>query len=247
MRTSQFGKSLYFGLLNFENMKRYILLTILIAVTFRIIAQKSNLDASIGYANFLNKKASGFCTGLNYQRKISQKQSIGLELSYVFTESRGLLPEKLDEGTFILRDFTNIKTPSVFEWTQNSFPDIRLSTKPDKYFNFNIGINYLFDVLEKGKHNLTVGIGGLLTFNDEKEIVEIIKGDFRGVLPLDLKNISIPVFQYDTYLDVGFQPQIRYRYQLKEKMNIGLTNKYYCYPISNRYVLTLAAFLSFEF
>ena len=244
---NQFGKPHYFGLLNFENMKQYILLTLLIAVTFRITAQKSSLDASIGYANFLNKKASGFSTGLNYQRKISQKQSIGLEISYIFTERRGLLPEKLNEPIFVLRDFTSIPPIPSFGWTTDGFPDIRLPTKPDKYFNFNVGVNYLFDVWAKGRHNLTLGIGGLLTFSDEKEIVEVIKGDFRAIIGLNLKNVSIPVFQYDTYLDVGFQPQIRYRYQLKEKMNIGLTNKYHCYPISNRYVFTLAAFLSFEF
>lgn len=219
----------------------------LVLVTFGLSAQKNSLDATIGYARFLNKKASGFSTGINYQRKIGKKQSLGLELCYTFTERRGLLPDDLSKETFILRDFTYIPPLPNFGWSTSGFPGVRLSSTPDKYFNFNIGVNYLFDIWEKKKQTFSVGIGGLLTFNDEKEIVGVLKGDFSAVIGVNLKNTSIPIFQYDTYIDLGFQPQLKYRYQLKEKMSVGLTNKYYCYPISNRYIFTLAAFMGFEF
>lgn len=231
-------------------MKKIINIIAFSLIIAGVAAQKNSIKSDFGVAAHLNKGAIGFAMGTEYTRQVSKKGYIGVEINYNFTSRRGLLPQDLKGQRVILRDFTQPVTlyPPYFEWTAESFPGYRLPSKPDKYFNCGIGVKYLHDIWSKNKHQLRTGLGVVLTFNDEKEIVEMLKGDFYSPLFKEpISNVLIPIFKYDTYIDLGFQPQIEYHYQIKKRMSIGLLNKYYCYPKSSRYLATLSAFMNFYF
>jgi hypothetical protein len=230
-------------------MKKIKLLTLFIAFYGNLVAQKNGMTAHLGYANFLNKKASGFTIAFDYQRQMASKHFLGLGISGTMTESRGILPENLDNSNIILRDFSYLpdSIPSAF-WTKESFPKFHLASKPDKYFNFSASINYNYMVWKTNKQALKIGIGAVLTFNDELELKELIRAkSFKNVFDFQSKNFQIPVFQYDTYIDLGFTPQLDYSFQLPNGVKTGVVSKLYCYPKSGRYVLAIAPFLNFQF
>ena len=231
-------------------MKKIINIIAFSLIIANVFAQKNGVKSDFGFATNLSKGAIGFSMGTEYTRQVSPKGYIGVEINYNFTSRRGLLPQDPKGQRVILRDFTHPESlfPFSFKWTENSFPGYHLSSKPDKYFNYGIGVKYLYDVWSKNKHQLRTGLGVVLTFNDEKEIVEMLKGDFYFPFNnVTISNVLIPIFEYDTYVDVGFQPQIEYHYQLNKRMSVGLLNKYYCYPKSSRYVATFSTFINFNF
>ncbi len=231
-------------------MKKIIHIIAFSLIIANVAAQKNSVKSDFGFATNLSKAAIGFALGTEYTRQLSKKGYIGIEINYNFTSRRGLLPQDLKGQRVILRDFTKPESPFPFsfDWTSESFPGYRLPSKPDKYFNCGIGVKYLYDMWSKSKHQLRAGVGVVLTFNDEKEIVEMLKGDFYFPLNnITISNVLIPIFKYDTYIDLGFQPQIEYQYHINERLSIGLLNKYYCYPKSSRYVTTLSTFINFNF
>jgi hypothetical protein len=210
-----------------------------------IAAQKNLVKAEFGYAHFLSKKANGISTGFSFQRQISEQSGLGFSIGYLFAEKRGLLPKDLTNQKVFLKDFTNSPTWPGFN---PSYPEVQLSTKPDKYFDFNFGIHYLYTVWHRDKHSIRIGLGGVFTFHDEQEIVELIKGDYRvDAVSLEVRNALFPVFKYDTYLDLGLHTQIEYRFQLKERMSLGITNAYLVFPKTERFFLTVSTFMAFSF
>lgn len=243
-----FGKRQFIGLLNFNEMKKIKLLTLILLFSMTLIAQNNSMTANLGYSNFLNKKATGFSIGFDYQRKVTSKHFLGLGLNYTMTERRGILPNNLDKENIIIRDFTYIpdSVPNAF-WTKESFSKFCLASKPDKYFNVNASINYNYTAWENARQSLKIGIGVVLTFNDEQELTELLRVSNLKSPLYDLSNFQIAVFQYNTYIDLEFIPQIKYNYQLNERMKIGIDSRFYCYTKTNRYVAVLSPTLSFQF
>ena len=229
-------------------MKINFLAIVLILLPTFLFAQKHLVTPQFGIAKHLANKAFGYSIGVEYQHKIKTKHNLGVSLSYVFAESRGILPNDLKASNVILRDFTNIPNLPNFGWSEDAFPTIRLKAKPDIYFNFNLGVHYFYDMKVAKNNLLKVGIGGVITFRDEKLITELVKAKvFKSPLQNDVNNLIIPIFQYDSYIDLGLLLSLRYEYALKEKLVIGCNTNLYLFPKSKTAFWTLTPFIGFKF
>ncbi len=227
--------------------KHSIFLIFLLIPVF-VAGQNNLLKIGLGGSRHLNNDASGYTTSAEFQRNLRPKHAIGVEISYVYANSRGIIPENISASNLILRDYTHIPELPNLDWNRNSFAKMSLKSKPDRYFNANLGIKYINTLPISEKKLLKMGVGFVLTFNDEMVVDELVEGlQFKSPAQNDVINVLIPVFRFDTYIDLGILPQIEYNYKLKEKINIGLTNKYYIFPKSKKIFTTLDCSINIQF
>lgn len=227
---------------------KYFIYLFFTIVSTSLFAQNNVLKVGLGGVRHFNNKASGYTTSVEYQRDIHPKHAWGVEISYAFADSRGILPDNIKASNIILRDYTHIPELPNLGWNRNSFPAMSLKSKPDRYFNANLAVKYLNTVAISPKKALKLAIGTVLTFNDEMVIAELVEGaKFESPFSFDLINPLIPIFRYDTYIDLGVLPQIGYSYQFKEKIGIVFTHKYYIFTKSKKYFTTLEAAINIRF
>lgn len=215
-----------------------------------LLAQSNNLiSMTFGFCDNLNNSAVGYTIGTDFQHSINQKHTIGIMISHTFTQSRGLLPQNIQSDNVFLRDFTNLNPfPFGNQYTIDNFPKKRLNAKPNKFFNLNIGIVYAYTIYHTKKRNLQIGIGGIISYFDKMELVDLIKADFTNdFLKVELKNYNFPVFQFDTFLDIGIMPFITYNYEINNKFSIGCTAKFFGFPKSESGFWTLSPLISYKF
>jgi hypothetical protein len=62
-----------------------------------------------------------------------------------------------------------------------------------------------------------------------------------------IQDATIPIFQYDTYMDLGLMSQFSYEKRIKEYVSLGFVSKWYAFPKSEKYITTLSAFIGFKF
>jgi hypothetical protein len=213
-----------------------------------LIAQQNNLMGILGAAYNWSNKAAGVSLSIDYDHLLSRKTALGMEINYLYTQKRGLLPNDIKAQNVILRDFTHIPPLTNLWWDENSFAPFRLSTKPDTYFDFNIVFKYLFEVWQSKQNHCRMGLGAVFNYHDEKEIVGFIQGRFRaGGGWSEIQDASIPLFQYDTYLDLGVLSQLGYERRVKDNLSLGLVSKWYVFPKSEKYMTTFSVFIDFKF
>jgi hypothetical protein len=93
-----------------------------------------------------------------------------------------------------------------------------------------------------------MGLGAVFNYHDEKEIVGFIQGRFRASGGWsEIQDASIPLFQYDTYLDLGVLSQLGYERRVKDNLSLGLVSKWYVFPKSEKYMTTFSVFIDFKF
>ncbi len=228
---------------------RFVLFVVfLLSLPTLIFAQKNLIQSELGYAHSLKNKASGYTTGIEYQREINPRHYFGFSLNYVYTQSRGILPKNLSDNNVILRDFSNIPNLPNFGWSADAFPEIHLKSKPDTYFNLNFDISYFYNTQVLNNSSLKIGLGSVITFVDEKVISELIEGKkFVAPLQNDINDFLIPIFRYDTYIDIGLKLQLQYQFQINEKMLVGCSAKNYWFPKSKTVFWSLSPTISFKF
>ena len=213
-----------------------------------IIAQSSIIKGGLGYTYNIGKKANGSSVGLEYEQKLKGKHFLSMGIKNIFTQRRGSLPDKLISQKHILKDYTNpVPYKNFFVWTKETFPYYRLPSTPDKYFDFNFSLSYLYKYLDNERYSVKMGLGTCATYHDESEIVEWLQGDFDPGFGDKLTNAMFPVFQYDTYIDVGIIPQFEFQKKLKHNIIVGLSSKLYYFPKSNNSLLNLEGFISVGF
>jgi hypothetical protein len=227
---------------------KYTLIFILLVTHFQIFAQTKTFNSKIGFAYNVPKKASGLALSLEYRNKVKNNHFIALGVENIFTSRRGSLPKTLISQKHILRDFSNPKPyESFFIWTDESFPKIQLASTPDKYFNFNTTIKYLYQNNMKNSIYYTLGGGFCLSYHDEMEIVDWKNGNFQASGSTDLSDAWFPIFQYDSYLDAGFISHIEFQKVFKNRFSFGLGSKLYFFPKSQTTLLSFEGILGVMF
>ena len=87
-----------------------------------------------------------------------------------------------------------------------------------------------------------------MNYSDEKEIVGFIQGSFRAIGGFgEVQDVYIPIFQFNTYMDLGLMSQFSYERRIKDYASWGLASKWYAFPKSEKYITTLSAFIGFKF
>lgn len=213
-----------------------------------LLAQSKIIKGGLAYTYNIAKNASGGSVGLAYEQKIKGKHFFCIEVKNIFTQRRGSLPDQLISQKHILRDYTNpVPFANPFIWNKESFPSYQLPSTPDKYFDLNFTASYLYEYLNTKRYNLKMGLGTCVTYHDESEIVQWIEGDFSNPFAGKLTKAMFPVFQYDTYIDVGVVPQVELQFKLKRNIMTGLSSKLYYFPKSSNALLNLEVFIGVGF
>ncbi len=209
------------------------------------------VKASLGHSYNPAKKASGYMITLEFHKKAGAKGMIGLEAGHFFNNSRGILPRDLSNTRFVIRDFTHFEPlgedNNPFGWTETSFPGIRLPSRPDKYFNFNIGVKYLTELSKNTKRQFQAGFGLALSYRDEMELTKVIKAaNIQATIPpFSGTDYLIPIFSYNTYLDFALIPEVNCQLPLGKNRSLGLKGQFLYYPVSQNCILASAVTFGF--
>jgi hypothetical protein len=227
-------------------MRKVIFLCFILALKVSFsIAQNKIISGKIGYAYNLKKSASGTSFTLEYQHKLKANHFISVGLDNIFTQRRGSLPKEISPK-YIIKDYTNPNPYDGFDWT-NGFPYYQLPSTPDKYFDFNTAIKYLYQTVNKNSFFYQFGGGVCITYHDEMELVQWINADFKSPFSRPLTDSYFPVFQYDTYLDLGIVYQMEVQKIIKDRITLGISSKFYYFPKSTNSLLTLQGIVGIAF
>jgi len=223
-------------------MRQLCMLALASSLSCSLPAQTKAIYPELGHSYNLSKRASGYAMGLNAQFKTGPKEAIGIEIGHIFNEGRGLVPKDYADQNFFFRSPSKPNPQNVGGWDRASFPAASLPTKPNRYFNFNLVIKQLWTLREKGNGQILLGLGLALSYRDEREVAKIvvIGGPEATVLdffPLELP-FSLPIYQVDSYLDLGVVPELSYRGELRERLSLQASAKLFYYPPSGNWIGT---------
>lgn len=230
-------------------MRYFFTIWVMIAVLSVARSQRSNLEIEFGTSVGLNKGAVGYCLSMGYVQQIrnQSRHSWGVEIAHTFHTSDRNLPDVSSDMILNLRSADNPSPRgSFFGWGKESFPPIRFSANPNRYFNFNVGAMYRYQLYHKSRTSLVVGLGLHASWRDEMEIQSILKPISIDIIGGIETNVLIPVYQYNTYWDAGVSPQISYRFDLSKKMYIQTLHKMYLFPFSENLIYTGTVGLGFS-
>lgn len=221
-------------------------------ITSYSIAQNLSISEEFGVAFKTNSFSNGYAFNINAFLLHSGNHHLGLTLGNIFMSSSNLLPGKrLDEYNFHLRDCTNIAPLGaesyLFGWSIETFEPLRLRSEPNRYYNFNFGINYFYDF--KNWNSLKIGSELIFTFRDQMEIAKVLNVkeiEFWFPPELTLYDYNIPIYAYDTYLDIGIAPYIQYNLLTYRRLTIGVKTKIYYFPKSGERIYNFGAVLSWN-
>ncbi len=199
------------------------------------------VSAALGPVYSADKKAMGYHLGFDYFFSPAAKPSgwaVGIQ--HLFTQRRGRLPE--DISSYLLRDHTNPRPFISFSgWSEKAFPSLRLSSTPDKYFDFGLSVRYLSRLKWNNNHNFLIGGGAIIAYHEEMEIAEFIRGDIQALgIGLTFEDLFIPIFRYDAFWDLGMTGQLMYQYHTTGRLSLSgiLAGRYF--PKSKRFQLPLS-------
>lgn len=203
-------------------------------------AQSFLISGETGVSFKNNYYANGYSFGINVLFNRLKNHKIGISLSNSFMSSAHFLPDNKKDANFHLRDFTNI-TPLGEDynlgWNLDSWEPIRLKTHSNRYYNLNYSLNYFFDT--ERFNSLKIGSELILTFRDQMEIAKVLnvkEMEFWIPVGLTLYDYNIPIYAYDTYLDIGFAPYIQYNLFKYKRLDIDIKTKVYIFPKSGEMI-----------
>lgn len=204
-------------------------------------SQNFKIEGFGGHSYFLEKNAGGYDIGLGVSYPIAKKSMLGLSLSHTFNDVSPL-PSDLTAAKIILKEESN-RLPLGFGWPDweedYNWPKIRLEEQPNRYFRLNMGLHYIMNTMIKNHHHFTFAMGGLISYRDESEMIKLVETEkIRGYLfvrPTD--DHSIPIFNYNTYLDVGLKGDATYFFKKLKVLDLGLRTSFVYYPKSNNLML----------
>lgn len=215
-----------------------------------ILAQKFSISTDLG-VGFKNKHyASGFSSAIIFQTVLCSNNNLGISIGYSYLSSDYNMPQNLKESKLHFRDYTNI-TPineavNVWGWSKESFPPIKLRSQPNIYYSFHLGISY--SCIVPKLDNLQMGCEALLSYNDQMEIYKVLhieEIDFR-LLGITNKNYNIPIFSYDTYLDIGFAPYIQYNLFKYKRLDIDIKTMVSIFPKSGEMIYNFSTVFTWK-
>lgn len=232
--------------------KFYIFVLILCMFQVNSFAQNLEISGDFGVSFKTNSYANGYGFNINATFLHFGKHHFGLTIGNNFMSSSNFLPGKnLEEYNFHLRDYTNIiplgEESFNFGWSIEAFDQIRLRSQPNRYYNFNGGINYYY---EFGKLNgFRIGSEWILTYRDQMEIAKVLNvKELVFWIPLGqtINDYNIPIYSYDTYIDIGFAPYIQYNIFNYKRLGVDIKSKIYIFPKSGEMIYYFGTVLSWK-
>ena len=214
-------------------------------------SQNLFISGDFGVSCQTNSFANGYGFNINTFFLNSGKHHFGIILGNNFMSSSHLLPGKnLEANHFNIRDYTNLHPLGegfTLYWSKDAFEPIKLQIQPNRYYNFNIGINYFYNFL---KFNyLKIGSELILTLRDQMEIDKILDvKELQTLFQSDeiIYDYHIPIYSYDTYLDLGIAPYIQYNIFSYKRLHVGVKTKIYIFPKSGEMIYNFGAVMTWS-
>ncbi len=215
---------------------KIFLLFVILFICISLNAQNYLISSGVGHSYFINKNAGGYNINLSVDKKLSPKGYISVEVGHSFNDKtpfgRNLSDEKI-----LIRDFTNRSPLGSSSWNRDdSWPKIRLQSQPERFFRLDFILNYRQEYKAWTKSKLKFNIGGVLSYRDEMELTRLIPiqeigfSSFGGVLAYDQ---IIPIFSYNTFLDLGLNLGHTYSLTINENLDVALNTQFVYYPKSS--------------
>jgi hypothetical protein len=227
----------------------YWIVLIQIFVMHYSYAQKISIDGFGGHSYFLRKNADGYNLGIGLKYTTSKKSSVGLIFSHNYNDNTSL-PSNLKDAKIVLKEESN-RLPlgaGFADWEkEHNWPKIRLEEQPNRFFRFDIGLQYTFTKSFKKDSYFDFTIGTLFSWRDESEMIKLVEtSKLRGLFFRPTDDYSIPVFNYNTYLDLGLKCECTYFLILLNKMALGYRSGFVLYPKSNDLMINNSIVISFR-
>jgi hypothetical protein len=204
-------------------------------LSLQVKSQKIQLEGYGGHSYFLKKNAGGYDLGIGINYVLTKNSKIGISFGHSFNDVSPL-PSNLTDAKIVLKEESN-RLPLGFgipDWVEDyNWPKIRLEEQPNRYFRFNMGIHYTFSKILKKNHNLTIVLGAIISHRDESELIKMLETSaLRGLFFRPTDDHSIPIFNYNTYLDAGLKSDITYVFKKFKAIDLGYRSSVMIYPKS---------------
>lgn len=201
---------------------------------------RSLVEVTLGHAWEPAKGSQGFTVAFGYERHLRGRHFYALEMRHSYTDARGMLPADIAGDRYgapwYFQDYSN-PYPNLSRYPGHHFP-----SRPNRYFNFNMGVQYRYEWLRAGKHRLRSGLGLVFTYRDEVEIAQVVEVEaFSSFLARGIH--FVPIYRYNSFLDFGFTPELAYRYQLSERLALGVQSQLSYFPGPGHAILATGATL----
>jgi hypothetical protein len=216
-------------------------------ISINVNSQKIQLEGYGGHSYFLKKNAGGYDLGIGINYILTKTSKIGISLGHSYND-RSPLPSDLTEAKIVLKEESN-RLPlgnGFSSWLEDdAWPNIRLEEQPNRYFRFNMGIHYTFSNLIKNDHNFIVSLGAIISHRDESELIKIVEtSKLRGPFLRPTDDHSIPIFNYNTYLDAGLKCDFTYVFKKFKALDLGYRSSLIIYPKSGDIIINNGLIIS---
>jgi hypothetical protein len=214
----------------------FICFTYIFLFNNHLFGQNFTIESFGGHSYFVEKNAGGYDLGIGLFRTLTTQSRLGLSISHSYNDVSPL-PADLTAAKIVLKEESN-RLPLGFGWPEwdedGSWPKFHLEEQPNRYFRFNLGLHYALNSLVKKHHHFTFALGGLISYRDESEMIKLVEtSKIRGfifVRPTD--DHSIPIFNYNTYIDAGLKCDVTYLFKKFKSIDLGYRASFMYYPKS---------------
>ena len=223
-----------------EHRKLILVITLTLFISLNINSQKLQLEGFGGHSYFVDKNAGGYDLGIGINYVLTKSSMIGVSIGHSFNDISPL-PSDLTEAKVVLKEESNrLPLGNGFgSWAEDGeWPKIRLEEQPNRYFRFNIALNYTITKVLRNENSFIFGIGPILSYRDEGEMIKLIETTkIRGLFVRPTDDHSIPIFSYNTYLDMGIKGDITYLFKKIRGINLGFKSGIIFYPKPGDFML----------
>ncbi len=198
-------------------------------------AQGFEMSGTLGIRTDYHNSSSGFMQTIGLRYANSKRFSFGLTIGHAFTESRSQIFDGNDSKSYIRHVDVPIPDGVINgTWNANSFPDIVLPAKGNRYDDLFLSLSVGYKVLKASKYNIHASIGvGIHKHDQSEQISQIEPHEIYWVIGghRTYENI-IPIYAYNTYLDLSVVPLLVYEYRLKSNLGLTFESAAFYYPMS---------------
>lgn len=224
-----------------KNLKIALIYLLLAGVVSEVQAQhKIETEGFFGHSYFINKNSGGYDLTIKFNYFLNKRSFLGISIGHAYADNSPF-PSNLSEAKIVLKEESN-RLPLGFGfqgWEKDSaWPGILLEEQPNRYFRFNLGLHYALSNILRNVKNFDIGLGALFSYKDESELIKMIETSYIGGLFVKPTfDHSIPIFQYNTYLDAGFQLDFTYSVLIKKSLILGYRSTVVIYPKSGGIII----------
>jgi len=219
-----------------QNIKTLLFFTFLLCTFIKIHSQNIQIEGFGGHSYFSKKNAGGYDLGIGIQCVLTKTSRIGLFVSHSYNDVSSL-PSDLTAAKIVLKEESN-RLPLGFgfpDWAEDgAWPKIRLEEQPNRYFRFNLGLQYIITTIIKKKHHFNIAAGVVISYRDESELIKLVEtSKIRSIFVQPIyDDHSIPIFNYNTYLDAGLKCDVTYLFKKFKSIDLGYRASFMYYPKS---------------